>query len=128
MNPGTWRRSGPRVKDYWRSREAGWRKQRIHVRGPGETLILFNRYHYRNAWVAQDGRCGFCGRPLSAKHMRDVDSAGVLVGVGTGICPDHDHKTGVFRSLTHGLCNRAIGSHTLKSTDRLAGYLERFAR
>jgi hypothetical protein len=124
-NRGTWRRNRPRVKDYWRHRENAWRKQRIHAFRHGR-LVFFTRYDYRNAWVEQRGLCGFCGRALSQKHTRSVDSTGVMVGVGTGICPDHDHKSGRFRSLTHGMCNRAIGSHDLRSVMRLADYLERF--
>ena len=126
MNPGTWRRNRPRVKDFWRHRESGWRKQRIYIRQAGGKLRLFNRHDYRSAWVSQRGVCGFCDRPLSVKKMVVVDSSGIEVGVGRGISVEHDHKTTLFRSLTHGICNRAIGSHTLRSTMRLADYLERY--
>lgn len=56
---------------------------------------------YDNAFAAQDGRCAICG---GAPH-KYMTSKGEVERLHV----DHCHKTGVFRGLLCGQCNRAIG-------------------
>lgn len=44
-------------------------------------------------YVAQNGLCAICGRPMPKKDA----------------CIDHDHETDVIRGLVHGHCNSVIG-------------------
>jgi hypothetical protein len=127
-----WRKSRPALRDRWRRREAGWRKQRIMVRevsmGTHRTetaLRYFTRYDYLKAWRAQGGLCGFCDAPLPVDAMEEVACLG-KVGTGQGINPDHDHHTRLFRSLCHGRCNRLINGNTKTTAALLVRYLGRF--
>jgi Recombination endonuclease VII len=56
---------------------------------------LFTTVDFDRAYQIQSGRCLGCG-----KHQTELK---------TFLHADHDHKTGVFRRLLCGGCNRIIG-------------------
>ena len=131
-SPATWRRLNPLAeRDRWRHRESGWRK--LHILARGGLHILgrgapryFNRHDYVSAWLAQEGRCGLCGKPLHAERWETASSGGVEVGTGRGINADHDHHTHLFRALVHGRCNRMLSTLTSREAEAVVAYLKRY--
>lgn len=60
--------------------------------------------------IAQNGRCGVCGKSESEFKRR--------------LAVDHNHKTGQVRGLLCYRCNKfVVGRHTLESALRLVAYL-----
>lgn len=61
----------------------------------------------------QQGRCGLCGQvPANTQHAK--------------LLPDHNHKTGKFRGVICGQCNRGLGllGDTLEQIRLALAYLE----
>lgn len=83
-----------------------------NFRQPRRTREQLRRYHlakysgmtiaeYEELYKSQGGVCEICGQPETAMGRH---------GEVRLLCVDHDHKTGVVRSLLCASCNIALGN------------------
>jgi hypothetical protein len=64
----------------------------------GSTLKTYNDMH-----DAQEGLCAICKEPETGVHNRGGDTVPLQLAV------DHDHVTGLIRSLLCAKCNKGLG-------------------
>ena len=103
------RKRGLQFQDKWHKAHPGQRTAYARKHSTGWTPEAFAA-----AWVAQEGKCACCGRPMrpDGQYSDSVNA-------------DHDHKTKKPRALVCGHCNKMIGHYEVVRADP-AAYLSRF--
>jgi hypothetical protein len=106
------RRSEPEYRERERAWHRKYQKEKSDARTPAERkhAALMSQYRmtleqWHTMLVAQSGRCGGCGDPMTSPHV------------------DHCHDTGAIRGLLCTFCNSSLG-YAKDDVDRLRGLID----